>query len=141
MKPTHERIADGVRLFQTMRAEPQNLEALMLHQRAFSTLLFQFAIEVGELYRRKGETEFQRKAAFNRARREYIKTGDSAARAESFAAVDIEALLEAEQRADADYKAAYLLLEHGRDVLQTITQHISHLKAEKRADTFGQGGQ
>ena len=33
-----------------------------------------------------------------------LRRGDSAAKAESFAAVDVESLLNEEQRADAEYK-------------------------------------
>lgn len=140
-KTTAERIEDGVHAFKGMKPDPANLERLLWYQTTFAPLLFEFAGEVGELYKRRNETEFQRRAAFNRSRREYIQGGNSAAKAESFAAVDVEALLNDEQRADAEYKAAALLLEHGRDVLQAIVQIISHLKAEKRAEQYGAGSQ
>ena len=67
--------------------------------------------------------------------------GYSAAKAEARASVDIETLLNNEQMADAEYKQSILLLDHARDVLQAIVQVISHLKAEKRAETYGGGSQ
>lgn len=140
-KSTSERIADGVEKFKGMKPDPANLDKLLWYQTVFAPLLFEFAGEVGELYKRRNETEFQRKAAFNRARREYIGKGESAAKSEAMAAVDVESLLNDEQRADSEHRAANLLLDHASDVLQAIVQIISHLKAEKRAENYGSGSQ
>lgn len=140
-KSTAERIADGVAHFKGMKPDPANLDKLLWYQTTFAPLLFEFSIEVGNLYRQKNETEFQRRNAYNKAKWGYIGDGDSAAKAEARASVEIETLLNNEQMADAEYKQAILLLDHARDVLQAIVQVISHLKAEKRAETYGQGSQ
>ena len=140
-KSTAERIADGVQAFKGMKPDPANLEKLLWYQTTFAPLLFEFSVEVGQLYRQKNETEFQRRAAYNRAKWGYIGEGDSAAKAEARASVDIETLLNNEQMADAEYKQSILLLDHARDVLQAIVQVISHKKAKKRAETYGGGSQ
>jgi hypothetical protein len=140
-KSTAERIADGVQAFKGMKPDPANLDKLLWYQTTFAPLLFEFSVEVGGLYRQKNEAELQRRNAYNKARWGYMVEGNSAAKAEARASVDIETLLNNEQQADAEYKQAILLLDHARDVLQAIVQVISHLKAEKRAETYGGGSQ
>lgn len=140
-KSTSERIADGVQAFKGMKPDPANLEKLLWYQTTFAPLLFEFAGEVGNLNRQRNETEFQRKAAYNRAKLGYINKGESAAKAEIFAFADVEQFLNIEQQAESEYQHARLLLDHARDVLQAIVQIISHLKQEKRAETYGQGSQ
>ena len=76
-KTTSERIADGVQAFKGMKPDPANLDKLLWYQTTFAPLLFEFSVEVGELYRQKNETEFQRRAAYNRAKFGYIGEGDS----------------------------------------------------------------
>lgn len=140
-KSTAELITDAVGWYRTLRTDFNDVDLLLRTQREFAARLFDFAGEVGQLYKQKNRTEFQRKAAFARERQVRINPNTSVAKAESEALVEVESLLDTEQQSDAEYKAAYLLLEHGRDVLSSMVQHLSHLKQEKRAETYGQGSQ
>lgn len=140
-KPTSELITDAVAWYRSLKTDFADVDLLLRTQREFAARLYDFAGEVGSLYKQRNRTEFQRKAAFNRERQQRIGTAGSVAKAESEALVEIETLLDAEQQADSEYRAAYLLLEHGRDVLSSMVQHLSHLKQEKRAEMHGQGSQ
>lgn len=140
-KSTAEQIADVTNWYRSLKTDFADVDLLLRTQREFAARLFDFAGEVGSLYKQKNRTEFQRKAAFARERQNRIATAGSVAKAESEALVEVETLLCNEQQADSEYRAAYLLLEHGRDVLQSMTQHLSYLKQEKRSETYGQGSQ
>lgn len=140
-KPTPELITDAVAWYRSLKTDFADVDLLLRTQREFAARLYDFAGEVGNLYKQRNRTEFQRKAAFARERQARIKEAGSVAKAESEALVEVEPLLNIEQEADAEYKAAYLLLEHGRDVLSSMVQHLSHLKQEKRAEMQGQGSQ
>jgi len=140
-KSTSELVADAVHWYRNLRTDFNDVDLLLRTQREFSARLFDLSMEAAALYKQKNRTEFQRKAAFARATQQGIKAGDSAAKAQAAAQVEIETLLNDEQMADAEYKGAYLMLEHARDVLQSMLQHISHLKAEKRAEMSGTGSQ
>lgn len=140
-KSTSELVADAVHWYRNLRTDFNDVDLLLRTQREFSARLFDLSMEAAALYKQKNRTEFQRKAAFARSVQHGIKAGDSAAKAQAAAQVEIETLLNDEQIADAEYRGAYLMLEHARDVLQSMLQHISHLKAEKRAEMSGQGSQ
>lgn len=140
-KSTSELISDAVHWYRTLKTDFNDVDLLLRTQREFAARLYDFAGEVGALYKQRNRTEFQRKAAFARERQSRIAGAGSVAKAESEALVEVEALLNDEQQADSEYRAAYLLLEHGRDVLSSMVQHLSHLKQEKRAETYGQGSQ
>ena len=141
MKTTLENIEGAVSWYGEVKSDFSDIDTLMRVQRALATWLFEYAGEVGMLYKGRNRSEFQRKAAFARARQEGIAKGENVSKAEAAAAVAIEELMKAESEADAEFKAAALLLEHGRDVLGAMVQHISHLKSEKRMEANGTGSQ
>lgn len=140
-KPTSELITDAVQWYGSIGRDFSDVDLLLRNQREFARRLYLFALEVGALYKNRNRTEFQRKAAFARLRKEKIVPLGSVAKAESEALVEVEDLLDIEQQADSEYMAAKLLLDHARDVLQSMVQHISSLKTEKRAEMFGTGSQ
>lgn len=127
--------------YRGIKADFSDTDTLLRTQRHLAGLLFAFAAELGQLYRQKNGAEFQRRAAFARAKQAGISRDESAAKAEAAAQLEIEDLLKREFEADAEYKAAWLLYESARDTLSAMVQHISHLKAEKRAETHGTGSQ
>lgn len=138
---TAERIADGVIKYRHIKANPSALETLLKYKRVFSTLLFEFSVEVGRLYEQKNETEFQRKAAFERGKKERKGEKVSMTQAENETLVEIEELIRRESIADSEYKRGALMLQHAENVFNSMVQDISHLKAEKRAETYGGGSQ
>lgn len=140
-KPTSELMTDVVMWYRSLTKDFADVDLLLRTQREFAARLYDFANEVGRLYENRNQTEFQRKAAFAKERQKRIASAGSVSKAESEALVEIEPLLGIEQKADSEYVAARLLLDHARDVLQAMTQHLSHLKAEKRAETYGVGSQ
>ena len=140
-KATSELITDAVQWYGSIPRDFADVDLLLRTQREFARRLYMFALEVGMLYKNRNRTEFQRKAEFARLRKGYIVPLGSVAKAESEALVEVEALLDIEQQADGEYVAAKLLLDHARDVLQSMVQHISNLKAEKRSEMSGTGSQ
>lgn len=134
-----ERIADRIRWYYKLEKDTPDVDGLINLRRELSGLKFGLSVEVGSLYREKNATEYARKAEFYRLRQKGIADGLTAAKAESEAYNEILALMNAEQKADAEYRAAALILESAGGVLETLNQHIANLRSEKRAETFGQG--
>lgn len=127
--------------YKSVKSDFNDVDALLRTQRHLAGLLWDFAGEIGGLYKQKNRCEFQRKAEFERERQAAMKAGDTAAKAEIEARVKVEPLIESELSADAEYRAAWILYEAAQGVLSAMVQHISHLKAEKRAEAAGQGSQ
>lgn len=141
-KPTSELITDVVMWYRSLTKDFADVDLLLRTQREFAARLYDFANEVGRLYENRNQTEFQRKAAFASEKHKRLPpVSKSISQAEIEAEVAIEPLLDIEQKADSEYVAARLLLDHASDVLKAMTQHLSHLKAEKRAETYGVGSQ
>ncbi len=134
-------IEKAVTWYKSVKSEFNDVDTLLRTQRHLAGLLWDFAGEIGGLYKQKNRCEFQRKAEFERERQTAIKKGETAAKAEIEARVAVEALTENELNADAEYRAAWILYEAAQGVLSAMVQHISHLKQEKRAEAAGQGSQ
>lgn len=96
-----------------------------------------YAGEVGDFYKEKNRTEFVRRSTFEREKKRLIKEGESGTAAGAAAMVFVEKELSAETMADAEYKASYFLYESAKDVLQSMQQHVSNLKQEKRLEMAG----
>jgi len=135
--PDH--IADCIRDYYRMPNDTVDVDTLINLRRKLAGLKFGLSVSVGVLYKQKNAAEYARKAEFYRTRQELVKGGASAAKAESEAMAGILALMDIEQQADSEYRAAYLILESAGGVLDTMNQHIANLRSEKRVETFGQG--
>lgn len=130
-QPILDRIRSAIGQYQRMKVCPENFEELRRFRQVFSTLLWAFADETKGLIRQKNETDFQSKAEFERKKRE-LKTPDvSMAQFENQAKIEIEDLLNAEQIAEAECKAAMLLLAHAENVLRSMMQDLSYLRGER----------
>ena len=105
--------------------------------RRLSTLLFFFAGELGEAYRDKNATEYNRKSAFSKKEMELMKSGTSGVAAKSEATVFVDHLLNLEQTADALYKQTNLFYETANTVLEAMRQQVSTLKTEKSLEIKG----
>lgn len=100
--------------------------------------MFDYAGEVGDLYKASKASEYMRKSAFEKERLRLIGEGKSAAAAGNEAQTAIDSLLFAEVCADADYRAAQMQYQAAGDVLRSMIQHIASLKEEKRLEMHGQ---
>ena len=135
----HDQITQCVREYFLVKDDAPDIDGLINLRRLLSSLKFGFAVEVGGMYKRKNATEHARKAEFYRLRQELVNGGHSAAKADCEAYAAIIALMDAEQLADSEYRAAALILDAAAGVLDTMNQHIANLRSEKKAETFGQG--
>lgn len=139
-KSTIERIRNAIGQYERMKVCPENYETLRHFRQVFSALLWAFADETTKLIRQKGETDFQSKAQFERKKRELKTPENSMAQAENLAKIEIEGLLNAEQIAEAECKAAMLLLSHAENVYKSMMQDLSYLRGE-RHDAFANASQ
>jgi len=125
-------------------SDPAFLDKLIMKSDELAYYIFRFSADVGEYYRMKNATELARKNAYNKgmgqARR---STPEGTKFVTSAAEVDvlfgISEQLKAESEADADYRAAFLLLDSAKDI-QRMSQRISNLKAYRDA-TLRSGSQ
>ena len=135
--PDH--ITDCIREYYKFPNDTVDVDTLINLRRKLAGLKFGLSVSVGVLYKQKNATEHARKAEFYRLRQELVKGGHSAAKADCEAYAAIIALMDAEQLADSEYRAAALILDAAAGVLDTMNQHIANLRSEKKAEVFGQG--
>ena len=138
---TLEQIEKTVQWYAGISRDFNDLDMLLSAARKLSCLVFDFAGDVGMLYKERTRTEFQRKAEFGRIYRELMAADPrpSVASAEKEADALCASLRDAEQQADSEHYAAKLWLDTARAVDDQMRQHISNLKSEKRAEQTGQG--
>lgn len=112
-----------------------DLDALLYAAKTLSAALFDFASEVGGLYKQRNRTEFQRKAEFGRIYRELMAADQrpSVSAAEKEAESLVSTLRDEEQQADAEYMAAKMLLETAKGVHDQMRQQIGLLRSEKES--------
>lgn len=140
---TLSRIENAVEWYAKLPRDFADVPMLLTAARTLAAWIFEFAGEVGALYKARNRTEFQRKAEFSRIFRELMGADPkpSVAAAEKEADGLVATLRDEEQQADAEYQAAKLLLDTARAVHDQMRQHISHIKHEMRAEMTGQGAQ
>lgn len=138
---TLEKIAKVVNRYHSLPDDYRDVEALTKGLRLLACCLFDYAGEVGDLYKEAKGSEYARRSAYERERLRLIGEGKSAAAAEIEAKAAIETVLFQEVAADADYRAAQMQLSAARDVLEAMRQHIASLKLEQRLEMQGQGSQ
>lgn len=116
-------------------------EQLLDLRRRLAAMKYALALETGELYKGKNETEFRRKAEYTRRKKEALDGGANGVKSEIEAEAAVEQLRKDEHEADATHKAANLILDSAKDVLDALSQHIANLRQEKRDEMTGQGSQ
>jgi hypothetical protein len=136
-KSVLDQIVDIVDFYYKVKEDFNDIERLQKGVRRLATLIFMYAGEVGSYYKEKNRTEFVRRSTFEKEKNRLIKTGESGTAAGAAALVFVEMELQKEQQADAEYKAAHFLYESAKDVLQSMQQHVSNLKQEKRLEMAG----
>ena len=138
-----ERIHAAVTWYATINKGFDDIETLMEARRRLSCHLFAFALEVGGLNREKNRTEHLRRSRYARTVAEMLEQSGGKNVAAAKEAADYKTSQERgeEGMAEAEYYAAKLIHEAGKDVLDTLNQHISNLKQERRLEISGQGSQ
>jgi len=121
-----------VRDYAKISKDTNDVDGLIDIARRLSTYKVGLAVRVSELYRDKVQAEFQRKAAYDRMRKDQIAAGLSATAADIEARAAITDLMKAEADTDTEYHAGRLILDHSRDVLETLRQHIAELRQDRR---------
>lgn len=139
--PTLDKIHMIVDRYSKLQADFRDIDTLTTWNRKLACCLFDYAGEVGDLYKEAKGSEYARRTAYERERLRLIGEGKSAAAADIEAKAAIENALLQEVATDADYRAAQMQLSAARDVLEAMRQHISSLKQEHRLEMAGQGSQ
>ena len=121
-----------VRDYAKVTKDTNDVDGLIDIARRLSTYKVGLAVRVSELYRDKVQAEFQRKAQYDRIRKDQMTAGLSATAADIEARAAISDLLQREAKTDTEYHAGRLILDHSRDVLETLRQHIAELRQDKR---------
>ena len=140
---TLERIQSAVSWYATIDRDYGDIVTLMEARRRLACHLFNFAMEVGELNREKNRKEHNRKSKYARLVSEALtkSAGKNVAAAKESADFLTSFERGEETAAEAEYYAARLIHDAGNNVLDTLNQHISNLKQERRLEYSGQGSQ
>jgi len=136
--PTLEKIAMIVQRYQAIPADCRDIEKVTTWQRKLACALFDYAGEVGSLYKASNGAEYARKSAFEKERLRLIGEGKSAAAAGNEAQATIDSLIFDEVCADADYRAAQMQYQAATDVLRSMIQFVASMKEERRIEMQGQ---
>lgn len=136
-----DQIAGVVAWYRSLPKDYNDIQLLSTAQKKLACLLFDYAGEVGDLYKAKNATEYTRKTTFEKERLRLIGDGKSAAAAGNEAQTMIAKIAFEEFCADADYRAALMQKEAASDVLRSMLQHIASIKEERRLEFSGQGSQ
>ena len=96
-KTTIQQIEVIMHWYYKLETDFKDVDRLTNVVRRLSTLLFFFAGELGEAYRDKNATEYNRKSAFSKKEMELMKSGTSGVAAKSEATVFVDHLLNLEQ--------------------------------------------
>jgi len=138
-----ERICAAVSWYATIDRDYADITTLMEARRRLACHIFAFAMEVGELNREKSRKEHLRKSKYARTVSEQLEKteGKNVAAAKEHA--DFKTMFERgeETASEAEYYAARVVYEAANNVLDTLAQHISNLKSERRLEYTGQGSQ
>jgi len=118
--------------------DPAFLDKLIAKSDELAYYIFRFSADVGEYYRQKNATELSRKNAYNKGMykaRTQIGEGSKfiVSAAEVEVQTEISDYLKAESEADAEYRAAWLLLDSAKNIQDRMSQRISNLKAYRDA--------
>ena len=132
-----EAIGSCVNAYYRLPKDGVDVVSLLDLHRRLAGLKYAFAVEVGRMYAERNAAEFARKAEFSRRRHDLVSGGATVAKAESEAQAEVLALLDAEQKADAAYKAGNLILDSAADVMRALSQHIANLRQERREEMAG----
>lgn len=133
MTPTEQDIDRLVRAYHTLSSQPDYNDIVRLTNGAklLACTLWTYSNDLAELYKNKNAAEFRRKALYETGRAALIAQGHPASKADAQARADCEQAMNEEFEADAEYKAAALRYDAAQNVLRTMQQHLSTLKAEK----------
>lgn len=141
MPELHDQIRAIIQAYYKTPKNGVDVETLMNMRRRLACLKYSLAASVGGMYEEKNGAEYRRKAAFAKAEAEAIAGNDTAAKARVKASEAVTELLKDEMLADAAYKAANMILEAVKDVLDAMAQHIANLRQERREEMAGNGSQ
>jgi hypothetical protein len=136
-----ETIATIIGWYQRRPQDYNDVDALIYSRKQLSCACFALAAEVGMLGTEKNRMDHMRRSGFATIRHERLQAGDSDTKAQAYAESQIIELRANEQAADAQFHAARLIYDSTMAVLDTMNQHIAHLRNEKRLETTGQGSQ
>lgn len=142
---TLERIQSAVVWYSTIDRDYADITTLMEARRRLACHLFAFAMEVGELNREKSRKEHLRKSKYARTVSEMLEKsqGKTVSVTAAKEHADFKTMFERgeETASEAEYYAARVVYEAANNVLDTLSQHISNLKSERRLEYSGQGSQ
>ena len=131
-----------VNWYKKQKSSYNDIDSLLYTRKHLSCWSFSLAEIVGEAYTLFKEYEYERKSSFEKERLRIKKTqSTSVADAEMQAAASSADMRKAENESEAIFKRLSLTLNATNEILQTLNQHIAHLRSEKQAEMKGQGSQ
>lgn len=125
-----EHITEQVATYNAMEIIPTNLEYLMGIRKNLSYNAYLLGKDTARAKKQMEAIKAQRKIKYFKHKAEGIKSGDSAAKAETFAEVEISELREQEANLDGLYGGYKIILDQCNECLKSIQQDISQLKLE-----------
>lgn len=126
-----DQIEQIIRGYLSLPADFADIDRLINARRLLAGRLFDFAVIVGAQKKAAAHSTMARKSKYAQVKQELIAQGASAAKADAEALVVVDDLMKDEYTADAELYALRLIYESGRDVLETMNQHIANLRFER----------
>lgn len=128
------RIQAAIEWYNSLPRDYNDVDTLLTAAARFSCAIYDYSIEVGDMYQTKAYAEFKRKKAFIEARAIALDGQERPSYSAADALADQATIKEREEECllDAKYAAAKLILDSANNVLQSMRQTISYLKDEKK---------
>ena len=140
-KSTVDRITDEVKGYYSVPPDTADIIGLIERRKRLSVLAFGLSRELADLYTEKNGAEYRRKAAQGRVMAQAFADNQSASKAVQLAKIEADEQMKDELQSDALYRGTSLILNQANEVLNCMSQHISHIKNEHRAEVNGTGSQ
>lgn len=140
-KTTVDRITDEVKGYYSVHPDTTDIIGMIERRKRLSVLAFGLSRELADLYTEKNGAEYRRKAAQGRVMAQAFADNQSASKAVELAKIEADEQMKDELQSDALYRGTSLILNQANEVLACMSQQISHMKNEHRAESNGTGGQ
>lgn len=122
-----------VEWYKTLQKDYSNIEDLMYARKVLSGNNFALCVSLGEARQTWKEREFTTESVRRKTMAEMLEEGMAVGKADAFARADSLLAMDHEQQAESYFHTLKFLIDAIGEVSNTMMQHISTLKEERKA--------
>lgn len=127
-----ELITEIVREYHRIPHDTVDIDRVFALQKRLAAYMYGLAMDLGQATMERDSAEYRRKSAFAAEKKRLIDEGMSAAKAEAEADVLTDDLRKEQAATESAYQQTRLILDAAKMVWETMRQHVSNIKTERR---------